>query len=180
MRKVIVWNMVSLDGFFEGPNQGQIDWFLFDDELEQYILDTQKSAGTLLFGRVTYESMAAYWPSAEGQIAEFMNRVPKIVFSRTLESTNWNNTRLVKANVPEEIAQLKQQPGGDIFVFGSADFLSTLMQHDLVDEYRLGVNPVILGGGTPLFKGSPTRLNLKVLETRTLKSGLIICHYSPE
>jgi dihydrofolate reductase len=180
MRKVIMWNMVTLDGFFEGPNKGQIDWFLFDDELEKYIIDSQMSADMLLFGRVTYEGMAAYWPSAEGQIADFMNSVPKVVFSRTLERADWNNTRLVKENVPEEVSQLKQQPDGDIFVFGSADFASTLMQHGLVDEYRFGINPVVLGGGTPFFKGSPHRLNLKLLEARTLKSGLVLLHYKPE
>lgn len=180
MRKLIMWNMVTLDGFFEGPNKGQIDWFLSDDELEKYILDVQVSAGTFLFGRVTYELMAAYWPSAEGQIADFMNSVPKVVVSSTLERADWNNTRLVKENVPEEVSQLKQQPGGDIFVVGSANLLSTLMQHGLIDEYRLGVNPIVLGSGTPLFKGGPHRLNLKLLEARTLKSGLVILHYSPE
>jgi dihydrofolate reductase len=179
MRKVILWNMLSLDGFFEGPNKGQIDWFLFDDELEKYILDTQMSADTLLFGRVTYEGMAAYWPSAEGQIADFMNSVPKVVFSRTLERAGWNNTRLVKENVPEEVSQLKQQPGGDIFIFGNAGLVSSLMQHALIDEYRLGINPVILGSGTPLFKGSPDKLNLKLLEARALKSGVVILHYKP-
>ncbi len=180
MRNVIMWNMVTLDGFFEGPDKGQIDWFLFDDELEQYIIDTQRSADTLLFGRVTYEGMAAYWPSAEGRIADFMNSVPKVVFSRTLEKAAWNNTRLVKEHVPQEVAHLKQQPGGDIFVFGSANLAATLMEHGLVGEYRFGINPVVLGGGTPLFKGSPARLNLKLREARPLQSGLIILHYKPE
>jgi dihydrofolate reductase len=180
MRKVITWNMLTLDAFFEGPEKGQIDWFLFDDELEKYITETQEAAGTLLFGRVTYEGMASYWPSAEGKIADFMNRVPKVVFSRTLEKAGWNNTRLVKENVAEAVLQLKQQPGGDIFVFGSADFSATLMQHGLVDEYRFAINPVVLGSGTPFFKGSPRSLNLKLLEARTLKSGLLILHYKPE
>lgn len=180
MRKVIMWNMVTLDGFFEGPSKGQIDWFLFDDELEKYITGSQMSAGTLLFGRVTYEGMAAYWPSAEGQLAGFMNRVPKVVFSRTLERADWNNTRLVRENVPEEVSQLKQQPGGDIFIFGSADLASTLIPHGLIDEYRLGVSPFVLGGGTPLFKAGSGRLKLKLLEARVLKSGVVILHYKPE
>jgi dihydrofolate reductase len=178
MRKVILWNMITLDGFFEGPNKGQLDWFLFDDELERYIIDSQKSADTLLFGRVTYEGMAAYWPSAEGKIADSMNRVSKVVFSRTLERADWNNTRLVKENAPEEVLCLKQQPGGDIFVFGSADFASMLMEHGLVDEYRFGITPILLGSGTPFFKGSAHRFNLKLVEARTLKSGLVILHYS--
>jgi dihydrofolate reductase len=180
MSKVILWDMLSLDGYFEGPEKGGIDWFRFDDELEQYILENQQSAGTLLFGRVTYEGMAAYWPSAEGQIADFMNSVPKVVFSRTLERADWINTRLVKENVPDEVATLKQQPGGDIFVFGSADFSATLIEHGLVDEYRFGINPVMLGSGTPFFKGGLPKVNLTLLESRPLKSGLVILHYKPE
>jgi dihydrofolate reductase len=180
MRNLIMFNMVSLDGFFAGPNQ-EIDWFVFDEDLERYIKETQMmKADTLLFGRVTYEGMAAYWPSAEGDLADFMNKVPKVVFSRTLDKAEWNNSSLVRDNVPEEVSRLKQQPGKDIFLYGSADFASTLMQHGLIDEYRLGVNPVVLGGGTPLFKGSPARLNLKLLEARPLTSGVVILHYKPE
>jgi dihydrofolate reductase len=180
MRKLIAWDMITLDGFFEGPAPGQIDWFLFDEELEKYILDTQKDADTLLFGRVTYEMMAAYWPTAEGQIADFMNSVPKVVFSRNLEQADWNNTRLVKDNVFEEVSKLKQEPGGDIFIFGSADFTSTLMQHGLIDEFRFGINPVVLGAGVPFFKGNVENLKLRLLEAKPLKSGLVILHYAPE
>jgi dihydrofolate reductase len=180
MQKVIMWNFITLEGFFEGPDKWQIDWFRYDNELEQYIIETQLSADTLLFGRVTYEGMAAYWPTAQGPIADFMNRVPKVVFSRTLENAGWNNTRLVKENVPEEVSQLKQRAAGEIFLFGSAQIASTLIQHGLIDEYRLGINPVIIGGGTPLFKSSPNRLNLTLLETRIFKSGLVILHYQPD
>jgi len=178
MRKVIAWEMVTVDGYFEGPNRS-IDWFVFDDELEKYILETQMAADTLLFGRVTYQMMADYWPSAEGRIADFMNAVPKVVFSRTLDKAEWNNTRLVKNNVPEEVATLKRQPGNDIFVYGSANFASTLARHGVIDEYRLGVNPVLLGSGTPLFNGGRDKLGLKLVETRPLKSGVVILHYEP-
>lgn len=180
MRKVILWDMLSLDGYFEGPEKGGIDWFRFDEDLEKYILETQESADTLLFGRVTYEGMAAYWPSAEGQIADFMNSVPKVVFSRTLQKADWNNTTQVRENVPEEVSALKRQPGGDIFVFGSADFSATLMKHGLVDEYRFGINPVLLGSGVPFFKGGFGRRNLKLIEARPFSSGLVIMHYRPE
>jgi dihydrofolate reductase len=180
MRKLIMWNMVTLDGFFEGPAKGQIDWFRFDADLEKYILETQQSADTLLFGRVTYKGMAAYWPSAEGQIADFMNSVPKVVFSRTMEKADWNNTRLVKEQAPEEVSKLKQRPGGDIFVFGSADFSATLIEHGLVDEYRFGINPVLLGSGVPFFKGGAATRNLALIEARPLNSGLVILHYRPE
>jgi dihydrofolate reductase len=178
MRKLILWNMVTLDGMFEGPDR-DISWFVFDDELEKYILESQAEADTLLFGRVTYQLMADYWPKAEGTIAEFMNRVPKIVFSRTLAGVDWANTRLVKDNAPDEIAKIKRQPGGDIFVFGSADFSRTLMRHSLVDEYRFGINPVVLGKGIPFFKGGEPQTGLKLIETRPLNSGLVILHYEP-
>jgi dihydrofolate reductase len=180
MRKVIMWDMLSLDGYFEGPEKGGIDWFRFDEELEEYIRETQMSADTLLFGRVTYEGMAAYWPSAEGWIADFMNSVPKVVFSRTLEAADWNNTTLVKENAPEEVSKLKQRPGGDIFVFGSADFSATLTEHGLVDEYHIGINPVLLGSGVPFFKGSHQQRNLMLLEAKPFSSGLVILHYKPE
>lgn len=179
MRKVIMWDMVSVDGYFEGPDH-DLGWFVFEDELEEYILETQLTADTLLFGRVTYEMMAGYWPTAEGQIADFMNSVPKVVFSRTLDKANWNNTTLVKENAGEEVSKLKQQPGKNIFVFGSANFAETLMKHGLVDEYRIGINPVVLGSGTPLFKNGTDKLDLKVLQTRPLKSGVVILHYAPE
>src|SRR5215216_422964 len=164
MRSLITWNMISLDGFFEGPEKGGLDWFRFDDQLEKYILETQLEADTILFGRVTYEGMAAYWPSAQGQIADFMNRVPKVVFSRTLDKADWNNTRLVTENAAEEVRKLKQQPGGTIFVFGSANFTATLMQNDLIDEYRIGLNPIVLGLGTPMFKGSKNSRPLRLLQ----------------
>jgi dihydrofolate reductase len=178
MRKVIMWNMVTLDGMFEGPDR-DISWFVFDDELEKYIHETQASADTLLFGRVTYEMMAGYWPTAEGWIADFMNSVPKFVFSRTLSKADWSNSTLIRENAPEEIARIKQQPGKDIFVFGSADFSSTVIRHGLVDEYRFGINPVVLGKGTPFFKGGEPQTGLRLIETRLLTSGLVILHYEP-
>lgn len=178
MKRLIAWNMVTLDGFFAAPD-GNLDWFVFDDELERYIKETQPEAGTLLFGRVTYQMMAAYWSTAEGDIATFMNGVEKYVFSRTLDSTDWNKTTLVKGNPVETIRKLKQQPGKDIFVFGSADFSATLMWHGLIDEYRIGLNPVILGKGIPMFKEGMEKLKLRLLSTRPLKSGVVILHYEP-
>ena len=170
MRKVIMWDMVTVDGFFEGPER-DISWFVFEEELERYIHETQVEAGTLLFGRVTYELMAGYWPSELGRIADFMNSIEKFV---------WNNTTLIKDDVPEEVSRLKRGAGGDIFVFGSADLASTLIERDLVDEYRIGINPILLGRGSPLFKDSPHRRGLKLLEVRPLKSGVVILHYAPE
>lgn len=178
MREVIMWDMVSVDGFFEAPGN-DISWFVFDDELGDYITSTQKEADTLLFGRTTYEMMAAYWPTETGQIADFMNSVEKVVFSKTVASSDWNNTRFVKDRVAEEVSRIKSGKGGDIFVFGSADFASTLISNGLVDEYRIGINPVLLGSGVPLFKGGFDRRGLTHLMTKTLKSGVVILHYAP-
>ena len=181
MRRVIMWNMVTLDGFFEGPKSWDIDWheYVWGDELEQFSLEQSKSIGMLLFGRVTYQGMAAYWSTAKGETADFMNTVPKAVFSRTLERADWSNTRLVKSNAEEEVVKMKQQPGKDLFIFGSANLSSTLMRHGLIDEYRLGLNPLVLGGGNPLFKSNPERLRMRLLEARPLKSGVVLLRYQP-
>lgn len=178
MRKVIMWDMVSVDGFFEAPGH-DIGWFVFDDELDAYIQETQFEAGTLLFGRTTYELMAAYWPSSRDHIAAFMNGVKKYVFSRTLRSADWNNTTLVSGDAADEVRRLKEREGGAIFIFGSADFASTLIAQGLVDEYRLGINPVLLGKGTPLFQNVPERTKLELTHVRPLKSGVVILHYRP-
>ena len=179
MRRVIMWDMVSVDGFFEAPGH-DIGWFVFEDELAAYIGETQLEADTLLFGRVTYEMMAAYWPSAEGNIATFMNGVEKFVFSRTLTSADWHRTTLLTGDAAKAVERLKQRDGGTIFVFGSADFAAGLIAKGLVDEYRLGINPVLLGIGVPLFKPGLKRTELKLTHARPLKSGVVILHYQPQ
>jgi len=177
-----MWNLVTLDGFFEGPKSWELDWHdsVWGDELEKYSIEQSKSTGMLLFGRVTYEGMASYWPSQKGEIADFMNTIPKIVFSKTMKKAEWNNTTLVKGNAVEEVAKLKRQSGKNMFVFGSANLSSTLLEHDLFDEINLALAPVILGRGNPLFKASPDRLKMKLLEARPLKSGGVILRYEPE
>ena len=182
MRKLIMWNLVTLDGFFEGPKSWELDWHdtVWGEEMEQYAIEQSKSTGALLFGRVTYEGMASYWPSQKGDIADFMNTIPKVVFSRTLKKADWNNTKLVKENVVEEVVKLKKEPGKTLFVFGSADLSSTLLKHGLFDELDLAVTPVLLGHGNPLFKTSPDRIKMKLLEAKPLKSGGVILRYQPE
>ena len=181
MGKLIMWNLMSLDGYFEGPNR-DIDWFgdVWGEELEQFSLEQGHAAGALLFGRVTYEVMAGYWPSAEGEIADFMNALPKIVASRTLQNADWHNTRVIRENVPEEIARLKNELGKDIYIFGSADLSASLIPHGLIDEFRICVAPTALGGGTPLFKESSERLKLRLLEARPIATGAVILRYSAE
>jgi len=183
MRKVILFNMVTLDGFFEGPN-GEIDWHNADEEFNEFAVDQVKSADGLIFGRVTYELMASYWPTPAAQaddpmVAEKMNTMPKIVFSRTLDKVEWNNTRLVKGDAVKEISQLKQEPGKDLLIFGSADLASSLTKHSLIDEYRIMVNPVVLGKGKPLFKDVKEKLNLRLLKTKTFGNGNVLLYYEP-
>lgn len=183
MRKLLFQMMVTLDGFFEGPNRG-IDWHNVDDEFNEYAMDLLNNVDALLFGRVTYELMASYWPTASAVandpiVAGKMNNLPKIVFSHTLERVEWNNTRLVKKNTADEISKLKRQPGKDLAIFGSSDLAVTLIPVDLIDEYRIIVNPVVLGNGKPLFKGIRSTLELKLLKTRTFRSGNVLLCYEP-
>jgi dihydrofolate reductase len=183
MRKLFAFNMMTLDGYFEGPNQ-DIDWHNVDEEFNEFAIEQTSTVGALLFGRVTYQLMESYWPTPDAlkndpAIAGLMNSLPKIVFSKTLEKAEWNNTRLIKDNIAEEILNLKEQPGNDIAVFGSANLLSTLMQMDLVDEHRVMVNPVLLGHGNPLFKSMDEKINLQLLKTRTFHSGNVLLYYEP-
>lgn len=167
MRKVIVSMMVTLDGFFEGPN-GEINWHNVDEEFNEFAVEQLNSVDVLLFGRKTYELMASYWPTPAAAtddpiVADMMNRSPKIVFSRTLSSADWQNTRLVKENIAEEISRLKQLPGKDMVIFGSGSIVSAFTQLGLIDGSRIIVNPVVLGNGKPLFKGIHSKLDLKLL-----------------
>ncbi|MBI5304940.1 MAG: dihydrofolate reductase [Chloroflexi bacterium] len=184
MRKLFSFNMVALDGFFEGPNQ-EIDWHNVDAEFNEFAIEQTSAMDTLLFGRVTYQLMASYWSTSDAIkndpiVADLMNRLPKLVFSRTLDKAEWNNTRLIKDHIAEEISKLKQQPGKDLALFGSANLMSTLMQLDLIDEHRIMVNPVILGNGTPLFEKSKDKQNLKLVKTRTFGNGNVLLCYQPD
>jgi dihydrofolate reductase len=182
MRKLIMWNMVTLDGFFEGAQPWDIDFHNagWGDELQQFSNEQMSSADLLLFGRKTYEGMAQYWSTAKGETAEHMNGIPKVVFSRTLASADWANTRLVSTDAADEVARLKQQPGKDILVFGSAELCASLTRAGLLDEYRLGLNPIALGQGNPLFKPAAGELKMRLLEARPLKTGCVLLFYAPE
>ena len=182
MRELIMWNLVTLYGYFEGRKSWDIDFHnsVWGDELERISIEQSKEVGTLVFGRVTYEGMAGYWPKEKGEVADFMNRVPKVVFSRTLRRADWNNTKVLNRSAEKEIAKLKGQRGKDLFIFGSANLAATFTRKGLIDEYRLCVAPVILGGGNPLFKESSERMNLELLEERPLKSGGVILRYRGE
>jgi dihydrofolate reductase len=177
MRKVILSIMVSIDGFVEGPNR-ELDWFVWDEEMEKYMTDFFSTVDTFLYGRVAYELMVNYWPSVTSEFGNKMNSMSKIVFSKTLEKVEWNAI-LVKENIAEEISKIKQEPGKDLVLFAGAGILSTFMQLGLIDEYRLIVNPVVLGKGNPLFKGLNDKLYLKLLGTKTFSCGNVILYYQP-
>jgi dihydrofolate reductase len=183
MRKVILFMMVTLDGFFEGPN-GDIGWHTVDEEFNNFAIDQLNSVDTLLFGRVTYEGMASYWPTPvaiqnDPEVAGKMNTMPKIVFSRTLDRADWNNTRLIKDHIAEEVTKLKGQPGKDLIIFGSSNLAASFAELGLMDEYRIMVSPTILGEGTSLFDGIHYKLNLKLVSTRSFGNGNVLLVYRP-
>jgi dihydrofolate reductase len=182
MRKIFLSNYISLDGYFEGPNR-EIDWFVWNDELRDYSIGMLKSVDAILFGRVTYQLMAAYWPTVTDEdpvITANMNDLPKVVFSKTLDKVDWKNARLVKSDIADEISRLKQLPGKDMVIFGSSDLAVAVAEAGFLDEYRLLVNPVVLGAGRPMFKGLKRKLDLELLNTREFGSGVVLLTYRPK
>ncbi|MEO8710798.1 MAG: dihydrofolate reductase family protein [Parafilimonas sp.] len=182
MRKIIVSNLMSIDGYFEGMNQ-DLSWFMVDEEFFEYARNLLQEVDTILFGRITYEHMAAYWPNTKDDdavITEKMNSLQKIVFSKTLENAEWNNSKIISEHITDAIKKLKQEPGKDMVIFGSGTIVSELTQLKLIDEYRLIVNPIILGNGNPLFKSINESLKLKLVNVKALKSGVVILSYQPE
>jgi dihydrofolate reductase len=179
MRKLIAAINMTLDGFCDHTAM------IADDELHQHYNELLSNAGALIYGRITYQLMESYWPSVVknptgnkpmDDFAVLIHNIPKIVFSRTLDHVEWNNARLAKGDVEEEVLQLKQQPGKDIFV-GSPSLIVALTKLNLIDEYQLCVHPVIIGRGLPLFKSIHDRIILKLLKTKTLGSGSIVLYY---
>lgn len=183
MGKLIAWEIVSVDGFFAGSH-GELDWFVVDREFTECSADMLNHAETLLFGRLTYDLMKAYWPTPAAMkndpvVAERMNNLPKIVFSRTLKTLAWNGSELRPEIVPEEIVKMKQQSGKDLMILGSAAVLSAFTRLGLMDEYRLIVAPVVLGSGQALFRDIPAKIKLKLLRTRQFQSGNVLLCYGP-
>lgn len=180
MAKLIVWNLVTVDGYFEGPKKWDLDFhgLAWGPELEQLSEELGDRAAALVFGRVTYEGMASYWKSAEAEpskVTAYMNTLPKLVASRTLKSVDWNNSR-VTADIVPELRRMKAEEAKPIYVFGSADLTHSLLEAGLVDELMLCVVPVILGEGTLFFKPGQ-QLALDLADTRPLANGAIINTY---
>ncbi len=175
MRKIVVTEFMSLDGVVEDPHWTFPYW---NDDVSNFKVEEDATTDVLLLGRVTYEGFAAAWPESKDEGADRINGMPKYVVSTTLDKVEWNNSRLIKGDVVAEITKLKQQEGQDILVYGSATLVQTLMQHDLVDSYRLLVYPVVLGKGKRLF-AEGTTATLKLVETRSLSSGVAALIYEP-
>ena len=181
MSRLIMWNLMTLDGMFEGAEPWDLSFheFAWGEELRQFSLEQAREVEGLVFGRRTYEGMAAHWRDARDEIADFMNAVPKYVFSRTLTHADWTNTTLVTEDAGEAVARLKEQRGRDLFVFGSADLSVTLIGQGLFDEYRLGLVPVTLGKGNPLFKPGSEPLTLQLAQSRPLGQRCLLLRYQP-
>lgn len=181
MRKIVVSEYLTLDGVMEDPGGGGWSFPFWNEEAAKYKFDELFASDALLLGRVTYEGFAQAWPSMTDEMgfADRMNSLPKYVVSRTLSKGTWNNTTLIKENPVEELSRLKQKSGLDILVAGSADLVHMLMQHNLVDEYRLMIHPILIGKGKRLFQDGADKLALKLVDTRAFSSGIVVLTYQP-
>jgi dihydrofolate reductase len=180
VRRLILQISVSIDGYVAALD-GSHPWGSGkeDEAAKRWKLDSVVRAGAHLMGRVTYEEMAAYWPTSSSEYARPMNDIPKVVFSKSLERADWPETRIVRGDLREEIARLKREPGDDLIAHGGASFAQSLSRLRLVDEYRLVIQPAALGAGLPLFKGLEAPLRLELVEATTYATGVAIHVYCP-
>ena len=179
MRKLIMWNIITLNGYFEGEKNWELPFHetVWGPELERFSIEQLEAADFLVFGRVTFEGMAAYWKTEEGKIAGYMNELPKIVCSRTLTTADWQNSTLIRENIPAEIRKLKSGGNGDMYVFGSANLSLTLISENLFDEYRICIAPGIAGRVRYLFPAGLPEKRLSLSAVRQLQTGGIILTY---
>ena len=184
MGKLIFFNMMTLDGFFEGKNK-ELDWHNVDEEFNEFATEQLNSADNLIFGRKTYELMAKYWPTKQAIsndpiIAEKMNGIRKIVFSKTLDKANWENTKLFSKDITKVVSELKKKSEKNVLLLGSANLSQSLTKNGLIDLYRIMINPIILGNGNPLFTDSKNRIGLELTNIKSFKSGNILMEYQPK
>lgn len=186
MRRLLVFDSVSLDGYFVDGN-GEMSWAKNespDPEWQAFVAENAKRAGMLLFGRKTFELMASYWPTSSAMqndpvVAGGMNTSPKVVFSRTLREASWSNTRLVRGDPAAEVRRMKAEPGPDMAILGSGSLVSQLAPEGLIDEYQIVVTPVVLGKGRTLFDGIPEKLALRLTKSRAFRNGNVLLCYEP-
>lgn len=181
MRKLIMWNIISLDGYFEGNEKWDLPFHLriWGPELEKFSIDQLNDMDYLVFGRVTWAGMAEHWKKETGEIARLMNAMPKLVASNSLVLADWNQSTILSGDVASEISRIKKMEGKDMYVFGSADLSETLIREDIFDEYRIGIAPVVLGSGNPLFRTDALPKNLSLVSSWTLETGGVILTYRP-
>jgi dihydrofolate reductase len=184
MRRLIAFEQVSLDGFFVDA-EGDMSWaHKRDPEWNAFAASNASGDAALLFGRVTYEMMASFWPTPAAMetmpaVAEGMNNMPKVVFSRTLEKASWKNTKLVKGDIVAEVRRMKKESGTGMAILGSGTIVSQLAQAGLIDEFQIVVNPIVLGKGRTLFEGVKEKLALKLIKTRAFGNGNVVLYYEP-
>jgi dihydrofolate reductase len=185
LRKLIVFNSVTADGYFTDKNN-DMSWAhrQGDPEWNDFVAENAKSGGELVFGRVTYQMMESFWPTPMAaqqfpDVARGMNELPKVVFSKTLDKASWNNTRLIKGDLANEVRKLKAESGDQLVVMGSGTIVSQLAQAGLIDEYQMVLNPIILGEGRTMFEGVEDKVPLKLTNTRTFKNGNVLLNYEP-
>ena len=186
MRKLVVFNHVSLDGYFVDAN-GSMQWAKMDAndvEWNAFVAENAKGDGPLVFGRVTYQLMASYWPTPmaakhDSVVAERMNQLPKVVFSKTLDEASWSNTTLVKDDPVAAIRKMKEEPGDGMVILGSGTIVSQLAKNGLIDEYQMVVDPVVLGKGRTMFDGVTEKLSLKLTRSRVFGNGKVFLSYAP-
>jgi dihydrofolate reductase len=183
MRKLTVFQHVSADGYFT-DRRGDMSWAHKNDpEWHAYVEENASSGGELLFGRITYEMMASFWPTPcafemNPVVAARINALPKVVFSNTLEKAEWNNTKLVKGDIAAEVRKMKSEPGTDMVIMGSGAIVSQLAREGLIDEYSVVVSPIVLGGGRTMFEGIEERLPLTLTSTRAFGNGNVLLCYA--
>ena len=184
MRRLTVFNSVSLDGYFVDA-RGDMRWaHKQDPEFRAFVSENAGGDAVLVFGRVTYDLMAGYWPTPDARqanpaVAERMNALPKVVFSRTLDEPSWQNTRLIKGDIAAEVRRLKQEPGPDMVILGSGSIVSQLTAARLIDEYQVVLNPIVLGNGRTMFAGVEGRVSLTLKKTRPFSNGNVVLWYEP-
>jgi len=186
MRRLVVFNQVTLDGYIADPH-GDMRWAhkdAADAEWNAFVAGNAKGGGVLLFGRVTYELMASYWPTPAALanarvVAEQMNALQKVVFSRTLKKASWQNTTLVKGDIVAAVGKMKNEPGPGMAILGSGSIVSQLTQAGLIDEYQVVVNPIVLGQGKTMFEGIKERVTLHLTKTRVFGNGSVLLCYEP-
>ena len=181
MRRLVLINMVSLEGFYEGPGEGfqKIDWHLVDDDWNDMSVETLDNSDAILFGRITYEGFRSFWPTQDDPIAQRINAKRKYVASKTLREAGWTNASILQGSLKSSIESLKAEPGKQIIIYGSGKLAQSLTVLGLIDEYHLAIAPVALGDGSPLFEPKAPRLNLKLRSAKPQKTGVIYAIYTP-